>query len=138
MPKAASPVRLQRELMESAARIGLRHHRSAAEQIEYWAALGRQVAHLLDPDSVLDVAAGITQLTLQPVDPVRIPPEQVFAAVDRDRSSASLAQLATTASCRYQACVGHPGYLEQILPDGSRRIGQFRDGSFQPQPAPQP
>ncbi|WP_254959113.1 ParD-like family protein [Cyanobium sp. Cruz CV13-4-11] len=50
-------MRLQRELMESAALVGARHQRSAAEQIEYWAALGRQVARVLDPDSLLDVAA---------------------------------------------------------------------------------
>ncbi len=36
--------------MQSAALIGARHHRSAAEQIEYWEALGRQVARVLDPD----------------------------------------------------------------------------------------
>jgi len=40
--------------MESAALVGARHHRSAAEQIEYWAALGRQVARVLDPDSLLE------------------------------------------------------------------------------------
>ena len=138
MPKASSPVRLQQELMDSAARIGGRHHRSAAEQIEYWAALGRQVAHLLDPDSVLDVAAGITRLTLQPVDPSPVQPEQVFAAVDRDRSSTALAKEVTKAGCRYQACVDHPGYLEQILPDGRRSIGHFRDGSFHPLAGSQP
>ncbi|MCP9902313.1 hypothetical protein KBZ12_17210 [Cyanobium sp. Cruz CV13-4-11] len=40
---------------------------AAAEQIGYWAALGRQVARVLNPDSLLDVA-----------------PEQVFAALDAD------------------------------------------------------
>jgi len=42
--------------MESAALVGARHHRSAAEQIEFWAALGRQVARVLNPDSLLDGA----------------------------------------------------------------------------------
>jgi hypothetical protein len=57
MPKSASPVRLQQALMRSAALAGAREHRSAAEQIEYWAALGQQVAGILDPDKLLDVAS---------------------------------------------------------------------------------
>jgi hypothetical protein len=118
--------------MESAARVGGRHHRSAAEQIEYWAALGRQVAHLLDPDSILDVAAGFTRLTLQPVAAANVSPVEVFAAVDADRSSPEPAQAVTTAGFRYQACPDHPGYLEQIRADGSRSVGLFRDGSFHP------
>lgn len=136
MPKASSPVRLQRQLMESAARVGSRHHRSAAEQIEYWATLGRQIAHLLDPDSILDVAAGLTRLTLQPVAAASVSPVEVFAAVDADRSSPQLAQAVTTAGCRYQACPDHPGYLEQIRADGSRCVGLFRDGSFHPVATP--
>ena len=57
MPKAVSPVRLQQELMQRATLTGARHQRSAAEQIEYWAALGQQVAGILDPDKLLDVIA---------------------------------------------------------------------------------
>ena len=136
VPKASSPLRLQRELMESAARIGARHHRSAAQQIEYWAALGRQVASLLDPDSVLDVASGITRLTLQPVAVPSVNAEDVFAAVDADRASGALAEAVTTSACRYQACRKHPGYLEQLLPDGSSCVGLFRDGIFYPVPKP--
>lgn len=132
MPKAASPVRLQRELMESAALIGARHHRSAAEQIEYWAALGRQVARVLDPDSLLDVAAGLTRLRLEPVAAPIVAPEQVFAALDADRVSGTLAQSVSMSAFRYQACISQPGHLEQIGPDGTRRVGTFRDGAFEP------
>ncbi|MCP9921036.1 hypothetical protein KBZ12_16425 [Cyanobium sp. Cruz CV13-4-11] len=132
MPKAASPVRLQRELMESAALVGARYHRSAAEQIEYWAALGRQVARVLDPDSLLDVAAGLTRLRLEPVAAPIVAPEQVFAALDADRVSGTLAQTVSTAAFRYQACISQPGQLEQIGPDGTRRVGTFRDGAFEP------
>ena len=61
MPKAASPVRLQQELMQAAALSGGRFHRSTAEQIEYWAEIGRQVANLLDPDTLLAIAAGLAR-----------------------------------------------------------------------------
>jgi len=132
MPKAASPVRLQSELMQSAACVGRRHHRSAAEQIEYWAALGRQLARVLDPDALLDVAAGLVRLRLEPVVAPSIAPEQVFAAVDADRRSQALAQAVTSATLRYQASITHPGYLEQIAPDGSRAVGMFHEGAFLP------
>ena len=132
MPKSASPVRLQRELMESAALVGARHHRSAAEQIEYWAALGRQVARVLDPDSLLDVAAGLTRLRLEPVSAPIVAPDQVFAALDADRESGTLAHTVSTAAFRYQASISQPGHLEQIGPDGTRRVGTFRDGAFEP------
>lgn len=72
--------------MESAALVGARHHRSAAEQIEFWAALGRQVARVLNPDSLLDGA-----------------PEQVFAALDAD-VLARIAYADAPDAHRYDAC----------------------------------
>ena len=62
MAKAASPVRLEKELMEAAARSGERLHRSAAEQVEYWADIGRTVDASVSPDSLLEVAAGLARL----------------------------------------------------------------------------
>ncbi|MCT0226007.1 ParD-like family protein [Synechococcus sp. CS-1328] len=118
--------------MESAARIGARHHRSAAEQIEYWAALGRQVARVLDPDTLLDVAAGLTRLRPEPVVAPMVSPEQVFAAVEADRQSGALQQIVSSAAFRYQASITQPGSLEQITPDGTRIVGLFRHGLFQP------
>jgi hypothetical protein len=132
MPKAASPVRLQSELMESAARAGALQHRSAAEQIEYWAALGQRVARVLDPDTLLDLAAGAVRLNVEPVVTPSVPPEQVFAAVDADRASGSLANAVTTAPLRYQSATCAPGQLEQIAADGTRVVGCFRDGVFTP------
>jgi len=44
---------VQDDLIRRAALAGARHHRSAAQQIEYWAALGQDVAALLDTDLLL-------------------------------------------------------------------------------------
>ncbi|MCF6202823.1 MAG: ParD-like family protein [Methylococcaceae bacterium] len=60
MAKSASPIRLQADLMQAAEITAKRYHRSTAEQIEYWADLGRTVASTLDPDVLLSVAAGLT------------------------------------------------------------------------------
>lgn len=132
MPKASTPVRLQADLMERAVQAGARHHRSAAQQIEYWAALGQQVAGLVDPDSLLAVQCGVARLKVEPIQGAPVASQEVFAALDADRRSGVLAQAVTTAAVRYQASSQQPGLLERIGPDGSRVIGRFRDGVFQP------
>ena len=52
MAKAISPIRLQNELMVSAKAVGVLMHRSAAEQIEYWASLGQKVSELVSPQTL--------------------------------------------------------------------------------------
>jgi len=132
MPKAASPVRLEDSLMRSATLAGERQHRSAAEQIEYWATLGREVAGVLDPDKLLDVRSGLAALQVVPVTAAPVATKQVFAALEQQRSSGRLSQAVSQAVLRYQASAEHPGCLEEINADGSRRLGHFRDGVFVP------
>ena len=132
MAKSASPVRLQDELMRSAAMAGARQHRSAAQQIEYWAALGRAVAGLLDPDRLLAVQAGLARLTVEPVTASPLDADHVFAALEADRGGGVLRDAVSSASVRYQASVAYPGLLERIDADGQRRVGRFIQGAFQP------
>ena len=132
MAKSASPVRLQQALMQRAALVGARQHRSAAEQIEYWAALGQQVAGVLDPDKLLDVASGLAAVKVEPITSAAVAPEQVFAALEQQRRSGRLSQSVSGASLRYQASKEKPGLLEEIIPNGRRRLGRFRDGLFEP------
>ena len=132
MPKAVSPVRLQNDLMEAATVAGERLHRSAAEQVEYWASLGRQVADIVDPDTLLKVGAGLARLKVEPTLARPVDPDAVFAAVETDRRTGELARKATTAAIRYQASDTHPGYLEQIGENGVRIVGSFRGGVFIP------
>lgn len=132
MTKAASPVRLQSELMQAATLAGARLHRSAAEQIEYWASLGRQIAHFVDPDTLLEVAAGLARLKVEPTLAQPVDPDAVFAAVEADRRSGELSKKVTTAAIRYQASVTHPGYLERIDERCVRTVGTFHNGVFSP------
>ena len=131
MAKSASPVRLQDDLMRRAALADVRHHRSAAQQIEYWAALGQDVA-ALDPDLLLDVKAGLARLRVEPVRAEAVAPESVFASFDAQRQSGSLAASVSMASVRYQACPSRPGLLERIDSNGSISIGTFEGGVFRP------
>lgn len=132
MPKSASPVRLREDLMQSARLAGSRQHRSAAEQIEYWASLGRQVAGFVDPDNLLEVSAGLARLKVEPILAQPVGPEAVFAAVEADRRSGMLPKKVSTAAIRYQASRTHPGYLERIDDKGTRTLGTFHGGVFTP------
>jgi hypothetical protein len=134
MAKSASPIRLQQDLMQSAAMAGALHHRSTAEQIEYWASLGRQIARFVDPDTLLDLASGIARLQVEPVASRPVAPEAVFAAVEQARTNRDLPALVSEAPIRYQAAPGHSGALERISVDGQRTIGSFVNGVFIPHP----
>lgn len=130
MAKSPSPVRLQEQLMRDAALAGALHQRSAAQQVEYWAALGQDVEALVDPERLLAVKAGLARLRLEPLRAATVSPSQVFAALDHERQSGSLVPAVSSAPVRYQASSTHPGCLERIAADGSRTIGTFADGVF--------
>lgn len=133
MPKAASPVRLQEELMESARVSGSVQHRSAAEQIEYWADIGRKVSKTIDPDTLLAIEAGLVRIVVEQVQSEAVDTESVFAALDADRKSGKLASaVAEKSPIRYQASSIKPGLLEQVDSEGNSIVGQFIDGEFVP------
>ncbi len=133
MPKASSPVRLQEELMESARINGSIQHRSAAEQIEYWADIGRRVAKTIDPDALLAIEAGLARIVVEKVKSKAVNPESVFTVLNADRESGRLASaIAERSPIRYQASKSNPGLLEQVDPEGHSVVGQFVNGEFVP------
>jgi hypothetical protein len=94
--------------MRSAALIGALHQRSASQQVEYWASLGRSVAGLLDPEQLLSVTAGVARLRLEPVRVAAVDQGSVFDIMEQARRNGSLAGSVTTARDRNQASVGLP------------------------------
>jgi len=130
MAKANSPVRLQDDLMQAAKLTGERFHRSSAEQIEYWADLGRKVSTVLDPDVISSIAMGLTQVKVEPIYGSRINPDAVFKTLDRQREEGGLTEQVTQSAIKYQSSLKHPGYLEQIDEQGDITVGQFNNGIF--------
>ncbi|MBS0423491.1 MAG: hypothetical protein JSR71_03480 [Proteobacteria bacterium] len=130
MAKAASPIRLQDELMQAAALTAERFHRSTAEQIEYWAEMGRNVDHMLNPDDLLAISAGLAKITVEPVSSAPVDAAGIFQALENDRATGVLPQTVTGSVIRYQASSTYPGYLEQIHPDGRIQTGKFQHGEF--------
>ena len=132
MAKASSPVRLQDDLMQAASLTAKRFHRSAAEQIEYWAELGRSVSSTLDPDVLLSVASGLTKIKTEPVHSPSIDPTDVFDALERERQAGTLSKSVTQSAIKYQASTTHPGYLERLELNGTITVGMFENGQFTP------
>lgn len=130
MAKAASPVRLEKSLVEAATLAGQQFHRSTAEQIEYWADLGRRVAAELDPLKLAEIRAGIATLKVVPALCLPLNTDAVFSELQRRRERGELSPSVTTVYPRYQAATSHPGYLEQIAADGTRTVGMFCYGVF--------
>ncbi|SEQ75684.1 ParD-like antitoxin of type II toxin-antitoxin system [Amphritea atlantica] len=131
MAKAHSPLRLEAQLVEKATLAGKQLHRSTAEQIEYWADIGRSVANVISPDTLMQVCAGLARVRIEPVVGPAVDPDVLFEALENDRTSGRLSDDITAASLRYQASASHPGLLEQIDSDGHVSLGQFRNGQFQ-------
>lgn len=130
MAKAASPIRLQQDLMQAAESAAKRFHRSTAEQVEYWAAIGQSVSATLDPDVLLSIKAGLTKLSVEPVVSPRLDPDAVFNSLESQRNSGTLMHAVTGSQVRYQSSAAHPGWLERIDEGGEAVVGQFKGGEF--------
>ncbi|MCL7421366.1 MAG: ParD-like family protein [Methylobacter sp.] len=116
--------------MKAAAVTGKRFHRSTAEQIEYWAEMGRSVETILDPDVLLALTAGVAKIKVEPVYSAPINPDEVFQGLEAERENGTLVQTVTNSPFKYQASLTHPGYLEQIDQNGKITPGKFQQGVF--------
>jgi len=132
MAKAASPVRFQQELMDSAAISGQVHHRSAVGQIEYWATIGRMLDDILEPETLLAVSAGFKRLRVETTEPPTIDPDALFNQLDAQRSEGRVGHQIAEGEVAYQSSADYPGLLEQLQPNGDRTVGQFENGVFTP------
>lgn len=130
MAKASTPIRVQDELLRAAAVQGGIAHRSAAQQLEYWAEIGRTLSALLPPDTLVKVRTGLARVQIEPMTGTPLDVDEVFADVAAKRKSGELAATVHPKGVRYQASTAHPGLLEQIQPSGERVTGQFVDGKF--------
>ncbi|MDO6594422.1 hypothetical protein [Neptuniibacter sp. 1_MG-2023] len=132
MAKAHSPLRLDANLVEQAKLSGKHLHRSTAEQIEYWADIGRSVSKVITPETLLQLYAGLVKVKVEPVDGPTVDPDRLFDILEDDRVAGCLQDNITSSSLRYQASAQYPGMLEQIALDGTVIVGQFENGKFTP------
>lgn len=131
MVKAASPIRLQQDLMDKASTEGKLNHRSATEQAEYWMDIGRRLSKIIQSETLLSISAGLATIHVEPVKTRAIDPNTVFSNLEHHRGKKKLSAMVSSAKQRYQASSQFTGYLECI--DGDKvTVGQFIDGKFIP------
>lgn len=130
MAKSSSPVRIEQSLMDAASLAGATLHRSAAQQIEYWASIGRQLSSIVDPESLMAIKAGLMNIQVQKSPSVVVDADALFSAFDADIASGAISQVIAAQKPKYQASAKYPGKLEKVLPDGSIIVGQFENGLF--------
>ncbi len=129
MPKG-NPIRIDEELLRSAKRSGARLRRSAAEQVEHWADIGRRFEGVVSHDVLDDIVTGQVRVRIEEVAAEPVDAADLFAELDSDRDSGRLASMVSEVPVRYQASRSHPGKLERVDADGAVTLGSFRDGEF--------
>ncbi len=125
----SNPLRLDRELVSSAAEAAQRQKRSVPRQIEYWAELGRSVERLIDLETLAAVEQGLARLVVEMAPSEPVASDEVFADLASARREGALR--VAEGRVRYQASQ-RPGLLEQVQPDGKRIVGRFSLGQFVP------
>lgn len=124
-------VRLEDTLVRHAAAEGQVHRRSTPKQIEFWAEIGRAVAGEVSAEDLIAIIQGIRRIKIDPVIAEPVTSDELWAEVDQARASGELSRSIARGRTVYQASDKKPGCLEAIHPDGSREIGQFRNGKFE-------
>lgn len=128
----ANPLRLNPELLEAAERASLVQKRSVPKQIEFWATLGQAVENVIDYSDIFAILQGLKKISIEPVEPVAVPAEDVFATLENGRANGELAAIVTRAVIYYEASRRRPGLLDRVnTATGERRVGQFHNGEFQ-------
>lgn len=124
-------VRLDDILVRYAAAEGAVNRRSTPKQIEYWAEIGRAVAGEVSAEDLIAILQGIRQVKVEPVVAESLTSDDLWAEVDQARESGDLGRAIGRGRTVYQASGNKPGYLEAIYADGSREVGEFRNGRFE-------
>ena len=130
MAKSGSPIRLESELMKQAKLSGELNKRSAAKQIEYWAEIGRSVASVINPETLIKVNSGLAKINVEETHNVEIDADELFDSLELQRESGSLSRNITSTPYAFQASKTVEGMLERVDSHGNVTIGYFENGEF--------
>jgi ParD-like antitoxin of type II bacterial toxin-antitoxin system len=130
MAKSSSPIRLENELMKQAKLSGELNKRSVAEQIEYWAEIGRGVAGVIDPEMLIKVNSGLAKINIEETQHSHIDADDIFGNLEQQRESGALSRNITTSHFAFQASKSAEGMLERVDPLGNITLGYFENGEF--------
>ena len=129
----STPLRVNDQLFKDAEIEGSIMNRSTAKQVEFWAELGKRVAQSVTPSDMIALLQGIANVRIELPISEPVNPDSVFATVNEANASYELGRKITRGGLYYEASSNHPGFLEQVKPDGSRLTGRFNNGVFTPE-----
>ncbi len=128
---STSPLRLDSTLVAAAKREGSINKRSAPKQIEFWAELGKAVAHVLDYHDIFAVIQGLKKVKVELVKSEAVDPEDIFNSLEVSRKSEKLAEKVSSAAFYFEASRKRPGLLDRVNTEtGERLTGRFSNGEF--------
>lgn len=125
-------IRLDNSLMIAAKNAAAVHKRTAVEQIEYWAELGKNLSRYIDPETLIACSTGLAKLKVERIESKPVNPEAVFEQLEQSREQGNLHQAVTASRFRYQASDDYPGMLERLDAKGKKTVGSFSNGVFTP------
>ncbi len=117
------PLRIDGTLINDARTSGEIFHRSIAQQVEHWAALGRALEAVLTVPSLAKL-----KIARQPIDPDRL----LARASSPAGKKKTLALLAKKKGPLYGSKPNHPALLLQYRKDGTKVAGRMVKGVFVP------
>lgn len=124
-------IRLDGELIDAAELQGKAMHRSAPNQIEYWASLGRRLAPSLSHRDLLAISQGLARVRVEVESSPRVDPDQVLAAVATQSQMPFVSPSENPAPFQYESS-DTPGYIDQVDAQGNRVTGKMVNGRFVP------
>ncbi len=122
------PIRLNSELIAAAEIEGRASHRSAPSQIEFWASIGRRLAHVLSPKDLVAIGQG-ARVSIEVGPSPRIDPDIVFSAVAQHPNAPFISAASNPSPLQYEASA-LPGYIDRVDANGNRVTGKMIDGQF--------
>jgi hypothetical protein len=128
----STALRLDDDLIREAEREGRLNKRTTPKQIELWAEIGKQLAELITPNELIAVQQGFARLRIEATHAKPVEIDEVFEAVEQDRTAGRLSAMVTQAPIYYETSRSRPGLLDRVQPDGTRTTGHFRNGEFVP------
>lgn len=124
-------IRLNSELIFQAKSVGHIQNRSAPNQIEYWANLGKIISSVIGMEDALAVVQGLKKLRVEPEQSTHVDSDAVFSSLEDDRAKGFVDKPITSAPFYFEASQKSPGLLDKVdSHTGERKTGKFESGTF--------
>ena len=125
-------IRISEQLAFQAQTAGALQHRSAPNQLEYWATLGRMISRKISMEDALAILQGLKTIKIESASSMPVEPDSVFERLESDRAQGFDGKPVTNSPFFYEASLTRPGCIDKVdTKTGRRETGHFRNGIFE-------